>query len=224
MNQDQLLQMLLSRSAESEEPKKKRKRGGLAGIWDRNKGIIKPVVSGALGLVPGIGVPLAAGAGALMGGLDREGKGGVGFDVGKGVAGGISGAAAGGTAAWANGGGVGRLLGRGASSVPAAGGVPSAVPLPDAPMASSVVGPASSARGLGRLNVGSVTDFITANPQAIGMGLQGAAGILGSQAERRMGNERLTLERERDEEERRRRETTANLLLPLYRQQAQRFQ
>jgi hypothetical protein len=73
----------------------KRKRGGFAGVWDRNKKVIKPVVSGALGLIPGIGIPLAAGAGALMSGLDRPGKGGVGFDVGRGLQGAAEGAAAG---------------------------------------------------------------------------------------------------------------------------------
>jgi hypothetical protein len=76
MDEDFLAQLMAS-----QDTPKKRKRGGLAGIYDRNKKIIKPVVSGALGLVPGIGMGLAAGAGALMSGLDREGKGGIGFDA-----------------------------------------------------------------------------------------------------------------------------------------------
>lgn len=62
-----------------------RKRGGLAGIWDRNKKFIKPIATiGAGVLTGGMGGALVGG---LMNGLDREGKGGIGFDVGKGAMG-----------------------------------------------------------------------------------------------------------------------------------------
>lgn len=66
-----------------------RKRGGLAGFWDRQKKIIKPVATGLAGL---IGTPaLGAAVGAAMGGLDRPGKSGVGLDVGGALKGGVSG-------------------------------------------------------------------------------------------------------------------------------------
>lgn len=66
-----------------------RKRGGLAGIWDRNKQIIKPLATGVAGaLTGGIG---AAALGGLMSGLDREGKKGIGFDIGQGVKGAVQG-------------------------------------------------------------------------------------------------------------------------------------
>lgn len=66
-----------------------RKRGGLAGVWDRNKKIIKPIATLAAGaLTGGVG---GAVVGGLMNGLDREGKGGIGFDVGKGAMGAASG-------------------------------------------------------------------------------------------------------------------------------------
>jgi len=68
-----------------------RKRGGLAGVWDRNKGWMKSVVPAALGAIPGVGVPLAIGAGAAMRGLDRPGKRGIGLDVGQAVRGGLEG-------------------------------------------------------------------------------------------------------------------------------------
>lgn len=64
-----------------------RKRGGAAGLWDRNKGWLKSVVPAALGAIPGVGVPLAIGAGAAMRGLDRPGKRGIGFDVKEGAIG-----------------------------------------------------------------------------------------------------------------------------------------
>lgn len=66
-----------------------RKRGGLAGIWDRNKQIIKPVATTLAGI---IGTPaLGAAVGAAMGGLDRPGQSGVGLDVGGALKGGVSG-------------------------------------------------------------------------------------------------------------------------------------
>ncbi len=66
-----------------------RKRGGLAGVWDRNKKIIKPIATLAAGaLTGGVG---GAVVGGLMNGLDREGKGGIGFDVKKGAMGAASG-------------------------------------------------------------------------------------------------------------------------------------
>jgi hypothetical protein len=70
-----------------------RKRGGLAGFYDRNKGAIQaaaPFLAGA------IGGPLAGAAvGAAIKGLDREGQSGIGFDIGQGLQGGISGYGAG---------------------------------------------------------------------------------------------------------------------------------
>jgi hypothetical protein len=66
-----------------------RKRGGLAGVWDRNKQIIKPVATLAAGALTGG----AGGAvvGGLMNGLDREGKGGIGFDAKRGAVGAATG-------------------------------------------------------------------------------------------------------------------------------------
>jgi len=70
-----------------------RKRGGLAGFYDNNKKIIKPVAAGLAGLV---GTPmLGAAVGAAFGGLDREGKRGIGVDLGGAVKGGLEGYAAG---------------------------------------------------------------------------------------------------------------------------------
>ena len=51
-----------------------RKRGGLAGLYDRNKGVIKTLAPIAAGFIPGVGPALGAAIGAAIGG-DREGKG-----------------------------------------------------------------------------------------------------------------------------------------------------
>ena len=55
-----------------------RKRGGIAGFYDRNKGKIRTLASMGAGAIGG---PLAGAAvGAAFRGLDREGKSGIGFD------------------------------------------------------------------------------------------------------------------------------------------------
>lgn len=68
-----------------------RKRGGLAGFYDRNKGAIKTIAPIAAGFIPGVGPLVGAALGAALGG-DREGKGYFGgFDVGGALKGGVSG-------------------------------------------------------------------------------------------------------------------------------------
>lgn len=68
-----------------------RKRGGLAGFYDRNKGVIRMLAPAVVGAIPGLGPLAAAGLGAAMRGLDREGKSGIGFDVKQGIRGGLEG-------------------------------------------------------------------------------------------------------------------------------------
>jgi hypothetical protein len=68
-----------------------RKRGGLAGIYDRNKKVIKTLAPIAAGFIPGVGPLIGAGIGAAMGG-DREGKGYFkGFNTKGAALGGLSG-------------------------------------------------------------------------------------------------------------------------------------
>lgn len=69
-----------------------RKRGGLAGLWDRGKHIIKPIATIGAGL---INPALGAAVGGAMGGLDRPGQGGIGFDVKRGAMGAAQGYAMG---------------------------------------------------------------------------------------------------------------------------------
>lgn len=69
-----------------------RKRGGLAGLWDRGKHIIKPIATIGAGL---INPALGAAVGGAMGGLDRPGQGGIGFDIKQGALGAAKGYAMG---------------------------------------------------------------------------------------------------------------------------------
>ena len=91
-----------------------RKRGGIAGFYDRNKKVIKPVATTLAGL---FGTPaLGAAVGAAFGGLDRPGKSGIGLDVMGAAKGGLSGYAAG---------KLGNSLGK-MGSIPKIGGLQSA--------------------------------------------------------------------------------------------------
>jgi hypothetical protein len=69
-----------------------KKRGGIAGFFDRNKKWLAPVATGLAGL---FNPALGAAVGGAIGGFDRPGKGGIGFDVGKGALGAASGYALG---------------------------------------------------------------------------------------------------------------------------------
>ena len=68
-----------------------RKRGGLAGFYDKNKKLIKTIAPIAAGFIPVVGPAIGAGIGAAIGG-DREGKGYFkGFNTGGALMGGVSG-------------------------------------------------------------------------------------------------------------------------------------
>lgn len=94
----------------------KRQRGGLAGVYDRNKDYIVPAASIVAGLIPGVNAAVPALLGAARG-FDREGQAGIGFDLGQGLAGAASGYGLGKV-----GGAIGNLAGLGGASgaVPAA--------------------------------------------------------------------------------------------------------
>ena len=70
-----------------------KKRGGVAGAYDRNKALVQaaaPILAGLL--IPGAQAGLAgAVTGGLFKGLDREGKSGIGLDIGQAARGAISG-------------------------------------------------------------------------------------------------------------------------------------
>lgn len=70
-----------------------RRRGGIAGFFDRNKSWLKPA-AGVAGFLAG-GPAGSAAVNGLWSGFDREGRRGVGFDVRRGVRGAATGAAAG---------------------------------------------------------------------------------------------------------------------------------
>lgn len=217
-----------------------RKRGGLAGAFDRNKKWLKPVAAFTAGM---INPALGAAVGAAMGGLDREGKGGIGFDLKRGAIGGVQGYGMGKLGAASKGKLAGLFSGGGSgatSAAPALGGAP-AVSNVTSRVASQVpelvtkVNPAAlftpSAANPSALS--QLGGFVKNNQGLIAGAGKAVAGVLGQQADRAqnadqmaLGRERLGLERDRfaleQEEvqrERERRERVARLLMPLFDQQ-----
>lgn len=208
-----------------------KKRGGIAGFYDRNKGIIQKAVPAALSFIPGAGIPLAAGAGALMRGLDRPGKAGIGFDPFAALKGGVEGAVVGagtqGARALLTGGGpmagtVPKIGGRAASAV-------TQNPLGNFPMG---IGPELGGTTGGATPQKSMSwKDAFKQPQVLAGGVQGLLGMLpdaksAAMAEQtKLGQGQLDLQKAQFEEEKRRadmeqerRRRIAELLMPLMQQ------
>ncbi len=174
--------------------KEKKKRGGAAGVWDRNKDVIVPIAAGALGLMTG-GIATPALAAAAARGLDREGKGGIGFDAGAGVRGAMEGAAAGGLGKMAGGlmPGAGAAGSAATAAAPATsmsmGGVGGMPAIPSLPMGSvaSAAGPmamgAAPASSFSLPSIaGKAKDFLLGNGGRNALGLAtGISGVLQQQ-------------------------------------------
>ena len=222
-----------------------RKRGGAAGLWDRNKGWLKSVVPAALGAIPGVGVPLAVGAGAAMRGLDRPGKRGIGLDVGQAVRGGLEGYGMGKLGQGARA-GIGKMLApKAATGItpglsnaevarqlnPMLSGAPraatgtaggSSLAQMVAPSAAAAAAPPAAAAQAGGGNLLTKTlDFATKYEKPLGMLVEGVAGGVPS-AEVETARARNVLDERRFEEELRRQRMLeqrqallAELLMPI---------
>lgn len=130
-----------------------RKRGGVAGFYDRNKGWLKKAVPAGLSFIPGVGIPLAAAAGAAFG-ADKEGRN---FFNLSNIPGALRGAVE------------GYGIGKGTQAV--AGGVKGLL----APKAPDISGAMSRASGM----IGQANQQIAANPAFGGMTAGAGAGGYG---------------------------------------------
>jgi hypothetical protein len=100
----------------------KKTRGGVAGAYDRNKALVQaavPLIAGAL--IPGSSMIAGALAGGAARGLDREGKGGIGLDLGQAAKGAFTGAVMGNLGGAARTGIQGMMAGGGLKPMPAPG-------------------------------------------------------------------------------------------------------
>lgn len=207
-----------------EAPKKK--RGGLAGLYDRNKGLIQAAIPTLAGmLIPGVNAMVAGGlAGGLARGLDRPGKGGVGLDFGQAAQGALTGAALGQAGRYL-GGKMGIGQGAVAKAAPAATGSYSpefvgagrsagdmaAMQQVGAGSTTAVTGGAGSAGGgMGKFNLSTLL-----KPEAIGGITAGAGQALGGYMEREAAGERLDFEEEQRKLEQQRANRLAQLLAPM---------
>lgn len=201
-----------------EAPKKK--RGGLAGLYDRNKGLIQAAVPALAGmLIPGSALVSGAIAGGLARGLDRPGKGGVGLDFGQAAQGALTGAALGQAGRY-----LGGKVGIGQGAVPKAASVAAQQPampyragasdaelvrmFPKEDVAASVAGGATPPAGTSKL-AGLL------KPEAIGGITAGLGQAVGGYMEREAAGDRLDFEEEQRKLEQQRANRLAQLLAPM---------
>jgi hypothetical protein len=228
-----------------------RKRGGLAGLYDRNKGLIRTASTIGASLLGG---PAAGAAvGAAFRGFDRPGRSGIGFDVGQGLRGGLEGYGVG-KLTQAGQAGLGKLFAPKAAmpelGSSLGGALPADLPMSGAPsmgmtpsaagtmnvgaprMAAQDIGsllkPASREVGKGfKSRVGDFTKALESRPktvEAVAKGIQMAMPNPASEAammNAETQRQNLEMQRQQMQEEQRRRETIAALLMPMYQQMMQ---
>ena len=216
-----------------------RKRGGLAGIYDRNKKYIKTLAPIAAGFIPGVGPAIGAALGAAMG-ADTEGKGYFkGFDAGGAAMGGLSGYGGAKLGQSARGGLAKMFTGKGASSI---ANIPSATSVMPQGLSSNVLsgaGGAGSAGGAGAVGaavsnvaasappavlyekplsrLGKASKFFKENKDLIAMARPDAASDA-KYMDAETNRMRLEDEREQMKMEQERRRRMAELLMPMFTQ------
>lgn len=217
-----------------------KKRGGLAGFYDRNKQLIQaglPTLAGMF--IPGGGALAGAITGGLARGLDRPGQGGVALNLGQAARGAATGAT------------LGSLGEKFSPFKPAAPTPLRELPAPTGPSATTaqtpmgMTGPARGVPATPAPTVPSITPATTpmnmpvpdTKPSTLSrllgfarenaplvQGVAGAAAdVIGSAQDRAVRERQLTLEEERMRRERESQERLAQLLMPLFQQTASQY-
>lgn len=208
--------------------REKVKRGGLSGVWDRNKGVIGSVAGGLVSaFIPGLGAVLGPALGGIAGGSLARGKfdtsnilgdtlGGFGGASIPGVAGAIKGAFVP-KAAQAGGAAMSAAPGTGALGQAGAQMANAAQMLPNVANANATLGGAAggAVRGLGGM-ARSALGYIRENPQVAGLALEGVTDTMNQNANRRLRQQEIDLQRDAMEDEQERRRRIAELLAPVY--------
>lgn len=202
-----------------------KKRGGLAGFYDRNKQLIQaglPTLAGML--VPGAGAVAGAITGGLARGLDRPGQGGVALNLGQAARGAATGAALG-------------SLGEKFSPLKPSMGAPAPATTPMAtpaatPMATPAATPAATSVATAGATVptppvkpGMMSRLLTTvqKPEVLAPLAGSVADVIGSAQDRAVQERRLKLEEEQVRREQERQERLAQLLMPLFQQTASQY-
>ena len=216
-----------------------KKRGGLAGFYDRNKQLIQaglPTLAGMF--IPGGGALAGAITGGLARGLDRPGQGGVALNLGQAARGAATGATLG-------------SLGEKFSPLKPAAPTPlRELPAPTGPSATTAqtpMGMAGPARGVPATPAPTVPSITPAptpmnmpvpdtkpgmmsrllttvqKPEVLAPLAGGVADVIGSAQDRAVRERQLALEEERMRRERESQERLAQLLMPLFQQTASQY-
>lgn len=227
-------------------PSEEKKRGGLAGFYDRNKKLIQaglPTLAGML--VPGAGAVAGGIVGGLARGLDRPGQGGVALDLGRAAQGAATGAALG---------SLGAKVSPMKPALPAPTATPAPTPAPQpfspspasqrvaeasrvpttvTPQISAETAPLSTPAPTSMLNQTGSTKPPTMMSRLLGFarenapivqGVTGAAAdVIGSYQDRAVREQQLKMQEEQMRRERESQERLAQLLMPLFQQQVSQY-
>ena len=200
-----------------------KKRGGVAGMYDRNKKLVSGAATG-VGYLLG-GSAGAAGTRALIQGLDRPGKAGIGIDYGRALKGGLEGYAAG------KGVDVARSLA--AKAAPKLGEIfgaksapPAATPAPGGEEMipkSAIPGGGGDTAPAKKNLLSSILGFARENPAIIAGAASGLSGVIGDRYQAEAAQRRLDLDEEMYRQEQERKNRLAQLLMPFFRQQLEQY-
>lgn len=204
--------------------KESKKRGGVAGAYDRNKALVQaaaPVLASMF--IPGSAALIGGITGGLARGLDRPGKSGIGLDLGQAAQGALTGAALGTAGRYA-----GAKLGvpgavRPPVPVPGMGEVANAnvVSRPSVPSVGAA--DVANANVVARPKMSSLLGSVKEYAPVIQAGAGLASDVLGQQAERGVAERKLDIEEQLRREEQARRDRLAQLLMPMFQSQVQQY-
>ena len=213
-------------------------RGGLAGVYDRNKAVVQAALPTLAGiLVPGAGALAGGVVGGLAKGLDRPGQGGIGLDLKQAGRGALAGAGLGATGAAART-GLQNLMapkadtlrpmttptGPSVGSVQTGMGTAGATTTPAAvaaatPVAPAVTVPTENPKG------GALSSLFNAlkKPEVLAPAAGAVADVFGSMQDRATKEAQVRLEEQQMRMENERRARLAELLMPLFQQQVTQY-
>lgn len=186
------------------------KRGGISGVWDRNKGAIGSIAGGlAASFIPGAGAFLAPAIGGILGGGAARGR----LDADNLLGDSLGGMGGGGIRSLAS-----SFVPKAAASLPGGGalGASQAVPMSGTMAGATAAGGASQVPGRIGQMLAPAVNFAKANPEVVAMGLQGAGQAMQANANRAMQDRRMDFDERMYEDEQQRRRRIAELLAPMW--------
>jgi hypothetical protein len=215
-------------------------RGGLAGVYDRNKGLVQAALPTLAGiLVPGAGALAGGVVGGLAKGLDRPGQGGIGLDLKQAGRGALAGAGLGQVGSYART-GLQNLMAPKADTLrpmtaptgPSVGSVQTGMgtagatttPAAAAPVTGAAAG-AAAGGGTSEAKPNALSSLFNAlkKPEVLAPAAGAVADVFGSMQDRATKEAQVRLEEQQMRMENERRARLAELLMPLFQQQVTQY-